>query len=76
MRVFYKCKCLGAEQAVDVPDRLPSFDVADWVGGIVAQCVAFDHSQRSPMCRRSAMQYVAIPMDNHAPGIGVPVTRQ
>lgn len=71
MKVTYKCVCMTAEAEIEVTSRPADADVVLWVEAAVAGAIAVDHSARSPRCMATAMEYVKIPVDEDAPGIGV-----
>lgn len=75
MKIMYKCHCLPEEVEIDVPNRVQGCDVIDWMD-TVTYCVSSDHRARNALCMTEKMEYVKIPLDNAAQGIGVPPTKQ
>lgn len=65
MNVIYKCVCQNSEQTVTVPDRLPNVDINFWISNIVGNCLAYDHSAKSPNCKAEAMEYLKIPVEEN-----------
>jgi len=62
MKIKYKCRCMGAETEISVPDRRPLVDLAVWFP-LVQYCVSVDHGMLSPHCKSRAMDYVKMPYD-------------
>jgi len=73
MNIFYKCTCMPAEVTLAVPDRIPDSHLMDWMD-CVTHCIFMDHRARSPVCRKTQMEYVKIPANET--GVGVPYTKQ
>ncbi len=71
MRVAYKCSCCE-EQTIDVPNRRPNSDPAEWME-LVQHCMGADHYMMSPNCRTTACEYMKIEMDEGT-AIGMPRT--
>lgn len=70
MKIMYKCRCLLLEREVEVPERPRDGDLIVWVQYVVGGCVLMDHSTVSPYCKQQEMEYVKIPVDENAEGIG------
>lgn len=68
--VHYKCHCMAAEANLEVPERPAGADLIAWME-IVRACLGLDHAARSPSCPAAAVEYLKIPTDEHAPGIGM-----
>lgn len=75
MKIIYKCRCMKHETSIDVPDRRPNTDLMDWME-LVQYCMTVDHHWLAPLCRAEGIEYAKIPMDEDAPGIGMPYTKQ
>lgn len=69
MNVLYKCGCFKVERTLCVPDRVPNSDLMAWMG-LVQNCLAYDHGTRNPECMATKMEYLKIPVDKEAHGIG------
>lgn len=72
--ILYRCRCMDAEAAVPVRDRLAVEDVVAWVDNVVRPALGADHQLRSPACRSTTTEYVKIPVPENAPFIGGPPT--
>jgi hypothetical protein len=70
LAILYKCKCMAAEASVEVPDRPAGGDLMLWMN-VVQGTLGLDHSARSPRCLAAEMEYVKIPVDDGADGIGM-----
>lgn len=70
MKVIYKCRCSKAEIEIDVVERDPQGDIADWLEGIVTPAVSYDHRRRARFCREPKMEYVKLPMDPATGAVG------
>jgi hypothetical protein len=68
--VLYKCLCMGSEAAIQVVDRDPTGDIVEWIERIVTPSISYDHTRRSPYCRRTAMEYAKLPVDEATGSIG------
>lgn len=69
MDIYYKCTCMAEEAMVWVPDRKEDQDVVEWVEKVVGAAIGADHSNRSPLCMRTKMEYAKIPYDDSR-GVG------
>lgn len=74
MKIMYKCHC-AEEIAIDVPDRVHNTDIHEWIN-IMQGCIGYDHHARSPLCRRTEMEYVKIPVPDGTEELGKPVIKQ
>lgn len=70
MKIMYKCTCMPAEREIDVTERPPGSDLIMWVECVVGGTISLDHQARNPACRNNIMEYVKIPVDENAEGIG------
>lgn len=70
IEVRYKCKCMGLETSLQLIERDAKREAAEWMEMIVTPAISYDHRTRSPYCRRPAMEYVKIPMDDATGAIG------
>ena len=70
MKVFYRCACMDADIAVECRFRGDDEDIGSWLLGSVAEAVSEDHRVRSPLCTRTKMKHLKIPMPENAPFIG------
>lgn len=71
MDIIYKCACMPVEVTLSIMARPDGGDIVDWVENCLGASVAVDHRARSPRCRARAMEYVKIPVDDAAAGIGM-----
>jgi hypothetical protein len=69
MNVIYKCRCFEREREVVVPNRVPDTPIEAWMG-VVTECLSYDHTMRSPLCRATEMEYVKIPVSPGVEGLG------
>lgn len=74
MMIAYKCRCMKAEQELPVPDRRAGGDLNDWMH-MITTCVSTDHRALSPLCQATAMEFVKVPTEEGAAGIGIPLRR-
>ena len=70
MDIIYKCSCMEKEVTIQVPDRREQTDIVVWMETLVLNCIAFDHSELSPNCRKQAMEYCKIPLPKSDEFIG------
>lgn len=69
IRIIYKCRCTPKEVELDVPERPRGSDLMLWMTVVQAH-IGMDHGVRSPHCMAEKMEYVKIPVDEHAEGVG------
>lgn len=70
IEIRYKCFCMALEVGVHVIPRDPKRDVVEWMQQIVEPTLSYDHTTRSPHCRRTSMEYAKIPVDPASDAIG------
>lgn len=58
--IFYKCKCMPTEAAIQCESRLDDEDIRDYMAYITS-ALHVDHRGRSPLCLRDKMEYAKIP---------------
>lgn len=71
MKIMYKCNCMKADRIVEVRDREPDEEIVHWVENAVATAIWKNHKDWSPHCRKTTTEYVKIPLDESADGIGM-----
>jgi hypothetical protein len=67
--VIYKCRCMTEEIAFEMPARRFNEDIADFMER-VKRWLGEDHSQRSPFCRETNVEYLKLPVPEDGRGIG------
>ncbi|MES2034881.1 MAG: hypothetical protein V4466_11960 [Pseudomonadota bacterium] len=70
LTVRYKCHCMAKEAELEVPQRPEGADILAWME-VARACLGLDHAARSPTCPAAAVEYLKIPTDEDAPGIGM-----
>lgn len=71
MKIIYKCTCMDAERQIEVMDRPEDGDLILWMNLVVGGSISCDHTARCPRCPSETMEYVKIPVDENADGIGM-----
>lgn len=69
IKIFYKCKCMQDQAALDVPERPIGGAIEVWMA-VVQQAISIDHNNRNPQCRATTLEYAKIPLDDNAPQLG------
>lgn len=67
--LHYKCTCMKEEVTFEMPARRFNEDVADFMER-VQKWLGEDHSQRSPFCRATAVEYLKMPVPEDGRPIG------
>lgn len=75
MKIKYKCRCMDNEREIAVRSRQHDEDLLLWMGVVVQTTISGDHAVASPYCLCEKMQYVKIPTDENASGIGMEVVK-
>lgn len=70
MIIMYKCHCMDAERQVQVTERPHNGDLILWMECVVAGTIRVHHHAENPRCTYDTMEYVKIPVDENAEGIG------
>lgn len=70
IEIIYKCRCMKAEETVQVREREEGEEIVDWVRDIVGAAIDEAHRARSPFCMATHMEYAKIPAPENAPFIG------
>jgi hypothetical protein len=69
IEIKFKCKCMVEESTVNVRYRYLSEDVAHWMKRVVQPALTYAHTEVSPRCKNTEMEYAKIPLGG-AHGIG------
>lgn len=69
LEVMYKCRCMGKEATVLMPERQPDEEIVDFMERVQHKLAA-DHIVRSPQCKAEAMEYAKVPVDRKRDLIG------
>lgn len=75
MKIKYKCRCMVKEREIEVRPRRHDEHILLWMGLAVQTTIGGDHAVASPHCYREKMEYVKIPTDENANGIGMDVVK-
>lgn len=67
----YKCRCMGAEREISVPARPENGDLILWLEHVVGGTILVYHRAEKPNCQAVEMEYVKIPVDEDAEGLGM-----
>lgn len=70
MKIRYKCYCGDKEHEIEVTERPEGGDLVLWMQYVVSGTICVHHNVINPNCISLTMEYVKIPMDESAEGIG------
>lgn len=68
IEVEWKCQCQTAAQKLSIRSRKPDEDIGDFMK-FLQKMLGHAHSQISPICQSSVMEYVKIPV-TEGKGVG------
>ena len=74
MNVTYKCRCMPAERTIPVTTRVEGGGIGEWMEAVVVPAVSYDHRNRNPLCRATALEYLRMPVEEGSE-IGTQPTR-
>jgi hypothetical protein len=63
MQIFYKCRCMQEETAINVTDPTPGADLALWCTMVVVPAIGYHHTTNQPTCQETRNEYVRIPIE-------------
>jgi hypothetical protein len=67
--ILFKCRCMDAESAFDMPARRFNEDAADFVKRAQAWMTDY-HRELSPFCRAATVEYIKLPVPEDGRPIG------
>jgi hypothetical protein len=70
MKLLWKCYCINAEAELEVSDRRQDEDLLHWMDDVIKPALTREHRRVNSLCLSQTMEYVKLPLDEAAPGIG------